>query len=891
MAPMSEPDGGVPDAPGAPRGVDISHPASTVGLGDVHGLAVNADRTRAYVGEGSQIAVLDLGNLDAPDAITPYAHPHVVAKVPIEAQIIGLTHDADTVLVAGGAFGLLAMSTLEPSVACADEDLGRIAGCFTIQSIDRRTDGAYAWDVAVAGAYVIAVFSAMESLGGSELRIYDRATFAPVRTVPVPTGIPTASAFGIEIVGDDVYLAMGTGGVIHTNLAALIAGTQISNIVSFDPANPPAGCSAPSMTVLPAERALVRDVAITGDSVWVAADMFGLVELDAATLAVRACTPLVSPAVATDTSFAVQVDAVGMSEATYIIVNGNTCAKAYEGGAPYSATGRMTYDLGVGGEAGSCSRSIEAQYVFAARPGAIALWAFHPGQGNGGGNFVVRQASATELAIYNQPVAYGLTTVAGVQPGLLAFTLGTASPIVWPAPDHIYLGRGLDSFGAFPLLGNPNFIVPFFEGSSGSSVAGEYIDLADPHAPQLVMPSSGDARPNNVLVNNAQWLDASAPDKEWFTSGYNHGIELVRTSRGSMCEVETFPLATPQDAECKQPRVYYGATTYETSSSGAMLLTMRSTSRYGAVLYNRDTLVARASTTTPGCQLYSGGACTTADICSPDAYEVQIDTHPELAGWTADEHHLDTIRPTFTWDAKTFTYTVDGAPHTFAAIAAGFNANNTDANSDNIPDDPNFAKPQLVLVDLDGQRTTRPGCAARCGSTTVTTLSPVAVVNGPSAHANAFSIELVEACARRYAFLGDFGGRVLVFDITDPFHPSFVSQWVAPVSKLDGHYENLLSVVVDYQPTWSEAIVYVSGFRSGLAKLRVGIQCDMAQPITFPADAWTAEGVERAPVPGLAHMLRRYDVGDAHGLVLGAKNGGVRFYGELADGTSPTCGP
>jgi hypothetical protein len=709
--------------------------------------------------------------------------------------------------------------------------------------------------------------------------------------VALPTGVATASAFDLEVAGDDLYIAMGAGGVIRASLQAVVGGAPISVVRSFDPASPPAACATPTLTVSPVEHALVRDLAVSSGSLWVAADMFGLVELDPATLSVRACTPLASPTVATDLSFAVQVDAVAMPDATYVVVNGNACAKGYEGGAPYSVTGRMTYDLGVGGEVGSCAAATEAQYVFAARADEIRLRAFNQGPGNGGGNFVVHAASATQLAIYNQPVAYNLPSVAGVKPGLLAFTVPTAAPNSWPVPDYIYLGEGLGAFGAFPLLGNPNFIVPFFEGSSGTSTQGEYIDLADPTAPQIAMPSAGDPRPNNVLANIAQWLDPVAVDKEWFTSGYNFGIQLVRTSRGSMCDVESFQLATPQDAECKQPRVYYSATSYDSGAAGSMLLTMRSTSRWGAVLYNRDTLVARAASTTPGCQLYQAGECASPDTCSPDTYEVQIDTHPELETWNPDANHLSSLRNVLTWDAKMFTYPVNGTPHTFAAIASGFNSNNTDANHDGVADDPNFSKPQLVLVDLDAAPTTRAGCSARCGGNEVTTLSPVAVVNGPSTHGDAFSVELVEACGHRYAFVGDFGGRVLVFDVTDPFQPSFVVQWVAPVSKLDGHYENLLSVLVDYQPSWSEAIVYVSGFRSGMAKLRVGMNCSAAQPVTFPAEDWTSTGVERAPVPGLAHMLRRYDAGDKHGLVLGAKNGGVRFYGEFADAPSPTCGP
>jgi hypothetical protein len=907
-----------PDAMPSPSHViDITQKTSSTNLGDVHGLTVSTDQTRAYIGEGAQITILDLTNILPPDA-TPLPHPSVIAKVPMDSQMLAMVRNDDggdlKLFVAGGVLGLLAMDAREPVTACAPSDLGVTDGCFKVTTIDDQDRSAhagmpsdkYCWDVDVAHVggtgYIVAVFGALENptAGGSELRVYDRATGAFVRSVPIISGVATSMSYALAVSGSHVYIAMGTGGVMHIDLTNVVSGGAASfDQQLLDPANPPAACAAPALAVTPAETARVRDVAVAGRSVWVAADTFGLVQLDATTLDVTACEPLLAPTPGRDPSYGLGVQAVEIASTTYVAVFGGGCAKFLEGGAPYSTLGRMTYDLGVGGDAGGCAVGIEAQFLFAASSAGLALRSYTAGFGLGGGNLVAREASPTTVRVYNQPVAYDVPSIGGTNPGVYAYTYAVAAGSPPPtSPDFVYVGHGLDAFGAFSLLGNPNLIVPFFEGSSGSVVTGEYIDLAIPSAPDLIPPAAGDPRPNSVLVDNAQWLEPTDTGHEWFTSSYNYGIALDRTTLGSTCQVESYSLATPSDGECTTPRVYFSATSYDDpSDASARLVTTRSTSRYGAVVYDRNTLVERASTTASGCQLYQNGDCNTPDVCSPSTYAYQIDTHPELATWSAAQHHISDVRATYTWSAKTFSYPVGGVQHQIAAIAAGFDANNTDEvinatgmpGQDGIADDPNFSKPALVLVDLDAAPTPQPGCATRCGNTQIPVVEPIATAYGTGTKGNAFSLDLVDACNRKHAFVADFGGRILAFDITDPFHPELENEWTAPFSVLDGYIDNVIDLVADYDPAWGEAVLYVSAFRPGLSAIHVGVDCSATHPFTFPSEDWFDPRITRARVPGLSHLLRRYQSGDKRGLILGDKNGGVRFYGEFEDAAAQTC--
>src|SRR5688572_5705228 len=67
---------------------DLSVPRSFYGFGDPTALAVNTAETRAYVGEGGAVSILDLSVLANP--MPPSA---VLARIPVDASVVALTLD------------------------------------------------------------------------------------------------------------------------------------------------------------------------------------------------------------------------------------------------------------------------------------------------------------------------------------------------------------------------------------------------------------------------------------------------------------------------------------------------------------------------------------------------------------------------------------------------------------------------------------------------------------------------------------------------------------------------------------------------------------------------------------------------------------------------------
>jgi hypothetical protein len=903
-----------------PQVTDLTDLESVFSPGYIFAVGVSDDQSRAYVGEGAGVTVLDLGAIlpsGVPPTAPPFPHPSVIAKVPVDASIQALMrHDIPgdpAVFIAGGSQGLLKMRADESGV-CTPCSLGTTPGCFHVTTIDDQdrnlapgTDNEmWCFDVGLAqvgnSKYVVALFAGAENTTSgvvSELRVYRRSTLGLVRVVQLPTGVSGAKAYALAADGPKVYVAMGTGGVWVADLT-LITTTGVTWTAGpiFDPANPPAGCPVPTLGMTPPENGRVRDVAIDGGHLFAAADAWGLIDIHPTTLAVNACLTLANPSVPTDRSYAVRVDAVTVAGTQFVVAGGRNGSTLGEEAAPYSHLGRMTYDLGPGGEIGSAVPGIDGMYVYR-RSGSLALDHFEAG--DTGGELRVRVApNGTHLRIYEQPHFLGAAILNGYPAGLKVYdhAVGSTPPAYATSPVFGYVGRGDGTFGAFRSLNQPSFVIPIEEGNPGA-IASDYIDLSNPSCPSELSPSAPLFTPAGVFTPDAHWTDVVDPTKEWFLTSYDEGWVLNSLQSGAPCQVTQWLLESPRDPSCVNGRVYYLASQYlDTAANKRRILGTRGTSRWGGVLYDRPALIAASQVTAPGCALFPGTSCQDGENC-PGPYVAQIDTHPELANWHAGGQHTSSVRPTYTWESEVVTMSLDGSAHQIAVIAAGFNADNTDEfinatgvpGQDGIADDPDYSRAALVLVDLNATPTGVPACATSCSGQQVPTIPPLAVAYGPDLKGNAIAVEVASVCERTFAFVADFGGRVLVFEITDPTVPTFLTKWDLPANVLDGHYDNAvdLTLQLDQVPEGGENYLYVSAFRPGLIRLQVKFNCSTYPYVFLPSPGWQSVGVKKVDTPGLAHLIEAREVNGLLGLILGDKLAGTRFYGDFPVGTTPSC--
>ena len=463
---------------------DLSVPRSFYGFGDPTALAVNAAETRAYVGEGAAVSILDLAVLG-----NPMPASAVLARIPVDASVVALTLDETNqrLLVAGGSYGVLdvALGGASFPVTVRDDPGDKV--CF---------------EIALTPSHVLAVFGAVNA---SELRIYDRATLSLVST----TSLGTGTAFAIALEGTFAYVAMGIGGLVRVDFSV-----PATPVVQPGPVFP--------VSVF-GEPARARDVAVDSGRLYAAVDGYGL-------LAVRttvpwgpgmamSVTPLTGPAPGgTATLYAHHVAARG----GIIAVGANVVAGREADGGPFTSYGPMNYSLAVGG-------------VVTPAPLAAmdALFLFQ--QGTTG----LVQLQREDLAGAWRELILRPTRLWEVHLGL-GFVARTAAVPVSVLATYRPVGNAPAE--ALVSLRDPDVIL------SGQDSAGTvYSGLLDISDPDHIAPIPGTASNGGLgLWFDAHWPDAN-PTREWFVGNGNDTFRLHRFDASQPALGHHWELPSPDD--------------------------------------------------------------------------------------------------------------------------------------------------------------------------------------------------------------------------------------------------------------------------------------------------------------------------------------------------------
>src|SRR5262245_18613156 len=464
---------------------DLSVPRSFYGFGDPTALAVNAAETRAYVGEGAAVSILDLTVL-----ANPMPASAVLARIPVDASVVALTLDETNqrLLVAGGSYGVLdvALGGASFPVTVRDDPGDKV--CF---------------EIALTATHALAVFGAVNA---SELRIYDRATLALVST----TALGTGTAFAIALEGTFAYVAMGIGGLVRVDCT-----------VPASPVVQPGPVFAPSVF---GEPARARDVAVDNGRLYAAVDGLGLVAVRTSVawgpgMAMLA-TALLGPAFGggTATLYAHHVAARG----SIIAVGANVVAGREADGGPYTSYGPMNYSLAVGG--------VVTPAPLAA---ADALYLFQ--QGTSG----LVQLQREDLAGAWRELILRPTRLWEVHLGL-GFVARTAAVPVSVLATYRPVGNAPAE--ALVSLRDPDVIL------SGQDSAGTvYSGLLDISDPDHIAPIPGTASNGSLgLWFDAHWPDAN-PTREWFVGNGNDTFRLHRFDASQPTLGHYWDLPSPDD--------------------------------------------------------------------------------------------------------------------------------------------------------------------------------------------------------------------------------------------------------------------------------------------------------------------------------------------------------
>ncbi len=516
---------------------DLSVLRAFYGFGDPSALAVNAAETRAYVGESAAVSVLDLTTLT--DPLPPSA---VLARVHVDAAVVGLTLDETNqrLLVAGGSFGLasldLASATLPMTV---HDDAGDLV-CF---------------EAALSASHVVAVFGAKDA---SELRVYDRATLAPVGAAALGSG----TAFAVALNGSYAYVAMGIGGLARVNLT-----NPASPIVEAGPVFPIGVFSEP---------ARARDIAVANGRIYVAADSLGLVETRVSlpwgpTMAywtVALSGP--KPGGGTAPMYGFRVNRVG----SLVHVGATRVAGREHDGGPFTSFGPMSYSLAVGGVVTPGPLAVaDAHNVFQVVDGDLTLIQQAPMEGRW------RELVARANHVYGTH-AFGGTFV--------------RDPLDVATVQASYHGSVYLPAEAITSLRDPDLAMCGQDGAEE-----EYVGLLDLSDPDAITPVPGTAALGSFgLWFDAQWLDSDP--NEWFVGATGDDWRLYRLDVTDPGAAVNWPIPSPDDPE---EGFNNGRNYYFSWLDGDLLLLTRGGTPWGLVGYSKSDLQAEAEMTPPGTPL------------------------------------------------------------------------------------------------------------------------------------------------------------------------------------------------------------------------------------------------------------------------------------------------
>jgi hypothetical protein len=731
----------------------------------------------ALADDGKHVFALDGTTLSVLDATKP-ALPEV-GRLTVDATVLGLVSSKNMLYLAGGAngVGVLSVESFAPPAppgAAPTQEPPKQVRWFD------HADGRPCTHVEVTPNLVLATFTTDRR---SELRIYVRGNLEPAGVVKMP-----GQALDIAVKDSFAYLALGASGVVRADLKYL---------------QQPKLDRGPDLTKIDVPehfrlaRGFARELAVAGDSLYVAADIAGLVEIDLTrpwgtteSFRARPLTFLGRPA------YAIRVDARGER-----IAVGTARMPAVVGdGAPYGLLGKIGWDF-------TAANVPTADW----QPGASeALWVFEHAEGfplelvgiEPIDDSAWRGLAISGRRIFEQHVKLGLLVreLADVprvaQVGDAKVPLDGALKIV---------GRrktgGLVCVDGKPSLQDPRL---FFMGSDSTGSAGKGF-LRMMQGEQLRSPGELADLPALGPTIGAQWPD-TASSREWFMSGGPRGWRVHRFTHRPKAGLETWEIMPPAPLDQRDGGTR-GRYNFNSTCDGDLILATRDDTRFGLVGY-------------------SVGALTTGLGANRRGARVVIDPL-----WQVPTHFDDERPASRTGRVKVFVLE-DG--RRIAAIAAGANTN---------PEGEHFEQPQLVLYDVTGGSTMRP--------------TLLGVAWGDERPSLAVAVDSFQLGRRSYVALATTGGKMLVFDVNTPERPLLVRGYKAPMSPYDGERENLLDLEIATEEDSGRVFAYLAAGRAGLLRVELTAMGDeLAPDVVLDTPGWacgvmsTVIGAERYWIVG-----------------------------------------
>ncbi len=727
---------------------------SVYGNADPVALGLSDDGARVYSVEGASIAVLDATKPKYPE----------VERIPIDASVMSLFSVGKRLFIAGGTngVGVMDMSNAKHQLRWFDSIGGRPCT-----------------QVAVSGSLVLATFATARN---SELRLYLKGTLKQVGKAKLP-----GDALDFAVSGEYAYFALGAGGVARADL---------KHMKSPDIERGPDLSVLPTTDSYKLPRGYVRDVAVAGTHLYLAADIAGLIDIDLTTpwgadssVHHRPLGFLGRPA------YALRVDARGDRVA---LATGRAPSVVGDG-APLGTLGRFGWNLTAGDVATDKwpAGASDALWLFHQRPenGKLEMEAVEPVPDSSWRTLVMRGKK-----IYEQHARLGMIVrVIADKP-----KVAQAGDAKLPIADELSLaGRrqpaGLPCIDGKPSLRDPRLLL-FGVDPAGADGRGilritndDKLKLAEGLGSHLPIGSSV----------GAQWPDVLA-SREWFISSFARSWRVNRLTHRPKYDISSWDLVPPQPPDRK-----IGGTTgsgpFLSQASGDLLLCTRSGTRFGLVGFSNKQIAGMAGEVRPGKKL-------------------------EIKPIWQAETHFDQEAPA----ARTFNLAVfaleDGRK--IAAVAAG-------ANTD--PKSEHFEHPQIVFFDVTHAIATPP--------------RKLGIVWGKDAKGLAIGVDACRIKRRTYVVAATTAGQMLMFDCNDPSKARQVRQYELPINPYDGQRDNFLDVEIATDLQAGRTFAYLAAGRAGLIRVELTQAAGKLKPDAIISTPGYASGLCSTVVDGERYWL------------------------------------
>jgi hypothetical protein len=861
-------------------------------------MSLSPDQKLAFVGEGASLALLDV------DAVTPLAPICLKTRLPLDVACFSFFTTGQSVFLCGGKLGLFELDT------CAGLSDSCAAACSSypfhaIDQVDHKICiAATSVHSGNGGNLLLVLYSAEDD---TELRVYDLAsphTMLGSATLPGASGSQGFALAGDTSINDRAYAALGRGGIVRLNLSALPnVGVEAGPI--FDQSD----------QMLFGQPASAVDLTLAGQFLYAAIDRGGLVEIDLSqpwsmsmpyTYRVLGCGP-------NSVAYAYRVASLVDETGRILVAVGTHVSPAQQiDGGPFSLVGSWDFKLGLGnvpdsqpGDPVGCPSQL---FLFGRTPvGGSASGTCSPGElcqiasltastdgwrsvalRRAGANFQIcecRRSSlrvldlgpnpfATDSLTYNllgEHTSTGLAPIDGVasalDPSMLYMSNDSAGSVF----------AGIAKIDAqnnsFDILPNTSALCTQTNGSPVYCDTQEAAsDLPDPY--------------RSGAFSSAHWIDGDEPNREWFVGGQVGLYDQCATpcaysdqwcqsiwqapsttsaptpswkvvsflpgvGDGAQWQLLWWQLPSPPDPDGNAGRNYLGSLSDPRTDHPTLLHLTRSGIASGYIVCDRNAVKSSAESL---CSTNNGRG---QQVSVPWMHV--LTTHPEFASSTQGCTPPESLA--LTTACSVCSVDVNGTTHWVAVLSSGYPANPCAPSVWQ----PYYQRAMLVMYDV-----------TQVDAHTLPQLLRLAF-GPPGAQGNAFSVETQEIDGRTYAFAGDMGGRLLVFDISsdvlfpppaDPSDPTTgiapLSVWTCPLNPFDGFRDNVINVAVD-PPN-----VYLATGRRGVSVL------------TFDAGTHSLQEIQASPVPtpGLALGLFLRKIGSTTTMVVGDSRAGLRLYGR-----------